>query len=447
MAAALNPCLNRFKGQPGYFSIAIRKPESDNLEIFRYFTADEILKANSYIQQNADKNNVYYNVATFKERKALTALIDTVKLHYIDIDNHINSMTPAEAREMVKAISVHFNKDIPEPSQIVYTGNGFQVLFDLTGSIDIVKWKLIQEALNLKCDEIIAGYNALLGVENNARADKLTNANRYLRTPGTINTRDIAGTGCRYAEVIYNSGNAYTQDEIIKNYPGLTYIEKKKAHSLQDLDKLNASDILKATKTQLKEFKKYNKAYTEATLNQARLKDYITIINLRNAAGVMEGYRNNLLMLAANTIILQTTKAEEIKKMMADINSLFAKPLTGPELQKWYASNVNSIIKGRRFYHSNGYIINLLGITEAEQKKLLTIIDRKEVNRRYYQTHQDQEKARKKADYLPQKQLTEKCRRIDAKTCQDLKALGCSITDIARQLKLSRPTVYRYLKK
>ena len=434
----LNPFLNKYLEAEGFYclsSAAESKKWQDN-----YFTASQIQEANNYIQENKWLN-CYGSIATFlNSSRSLGTVLRPLEL-FADVDSHIYSVSKEEVLEYLEILKKHFNKDIPEPSSVVFTGRGFQLHFELNkhSEIDVTKWKEAQKALCNTLDSLVSNINVFLGSEFSM--DFLTDSTRVLRIPETYNTK--AG---KFSKVIYTSGRKYSLEEIYSDYGTMFYYEKRGKKevkvTLKDLANISSEEILKASPSQLKKYKSKTKGFTVETLARARIQDFITLIHLRNAQGITEGYRNNLLNLVCETALNITSNANEIKNTLEAINKEFSVPLNEAEVRKWIQLKASH----NQYYFKTKRIIERLKITEEEQAKMKTLIRRELVNSNYYRKNRETLLKKRNRKYLDIKDRNAEERTNRILIAQELRKQGASIKTIMTALKVSRRTVYYYLK-
>lgn len=435
----LNPYLNKYNGTPGYFFLSSAS-ESGKWYGDTYFSSADILEANNYIEENKWKN-CYGSIATFlNNTRSYSTLLRPLEL-FADIDSHLYSVTKEEVLEYIEELKKHFGKEIPEPSSIVFTGRGFQLHFELNNNseVDVTKWKKTQEALGNTLDYLVSSLNVFLGSEFSM--DNLKDCIRPLRIPETFNTK-----ARKFSKLVYSSGKKYFLEEIISNYE-LFYYEKKgkrlEKKELKDLANISSEDILNATPTELKEYRSKTKGYTVETLARARVQDFLTLIHLRNAKGIKEGYRNNLLNLVCETLLNITSNAIEIKNTLEAINKEFLEPLNEAEVRKWVQLKATH----KQYYFKTATIIERLEITEEEQEKMKTLIRRELKNSKYYQKNKETLKKKRNRKYLDTREQNQEDRNNKIILAQELRKQGFSIQTIATALKVSRRTVFYYLKK
>lgn len=417
----INASLKKYEGRQGFFPVSI------NCKQDTFFTTDQLPAAAAFIRANSRKN-LYSTMATFQSGNRCLANISEITGHLIDIDSHIQTPTPEELTELKTLLLAEMRAGVLPYGNIKDTGRGIQVEIVLkAGSgTDIAKFNLIQEALLLKFEQVLAGFGSftLYGVEKGLTIDKaVKNANRLSRIIGTLNTK--AGRKCRS---LYATAKEYTQEDLLKKY-GLQITAKNgKTVKLEALADATPERILEATGQERKAFKGYGN-YTAATLRGARIQDLFSLIKKRNKAGQAEGYRENLLYILAYLFREQMATAEEIAEELLKINQEFIKPLNRADVIK----HARYAIQGQQRYFSNKTIIALLDITPAERKDFKTVI-----------TASESRKRRNERYYAETKQMNAAAKAYKLEEVRQLKAKGWNNTQIAKAVRLSRRTLQRW---
>lgn len=442
----LNPALNKYTGlpDPGFFSLSTKTGKSWNE---RFYGTHETEQANSFIEENKMKN-CYSSIATFTTPQRNKQFISRPLELFADIDSHIfgEIITREGVKEFIKELKPFYNKIIPEPSYIVFSGRGFQIHYELEKNcvIEVPKWVRTEQALSDTLDQLITKVNHELSpyLQADFSLDKqVRDETRVLRVPETYNSE--AG---RFSSVIYNSGKKYTLEQILTEYGETMFYTEKEGrktvkHNLKDLSGISEADILTATAKQL--YKSKTKGYTIETLSRARLKDLEALIYLRNEKGELEGYREQLLRIAVEILLNITTNANDIRTYLEWLNQQFKKPLDGTKIT--YFVQYKSSTAQHRF--STGKIIEWLNIKESEQEKMKTLLNRKLVNKRFHLAHGSERNKKKRKAYAEkignQHRKEREARKREARA---MKALGMKVDSIAAALKISRRTVFYYLK-
>lgn len=434
MDEKLNPCLMNYQNSEGYFSIfTIDQNKNDDEE---FFNADQLEKANSYIEKN--KNiNCYYSISSFLEEHRNVYELDTIHLNFIDIDSHIFGLSEGQAIDVVEEIKNTFNVELPEPTSIIYTGRGLQMLFNLYGSVDVVKWELIQKGLYLKTLEIVSRLDTLIFPEMEVDRKLLTSPSKILRTTGTYNTE-----ADKFTETIYHSGKLYTQKELLENYD-LYIIERGQRKYLVDIAEIKSEDILNASQSRLRTYRNKNKFYTVETLNNARINDLIKLIKIRNKAGYFTGYRNMILNICCEIFRQRTSNVNEILEDLNRINDYFERPLKCSEVRSW--ANMK-LAHPKPYYFKHSTIIEILQITPEEQEKLKVIHSKSLVDRQFYERHKESVKSKRNYRYSFIKEETAAARQMMIDQARAMRKAGYTMEAIAIELKVNKSTVSRWMK-
>lgn len=435
--ARLNLSLNKYKGSPGFFALN----EGGGFTSWEYFTSGQLEEANRHIRDNRLLDS-YNSIATFRTPYRNGSNIELLTEHYIDIDNHLSPFTEAQAEQFLNEVLLPvFDIAMPIPSQVVFTGRGLHLHFNLTNARDLIKWQLTQQALLERVQQICYQHNALLEATGLEIDKACTDTARVLRTLGTYNSK--AGT---YTKLLFEDKKAvYTQEEITSNY-GLTYTAtrgkaKGKKQPLSKLKDLNKEDILNAQEKLLKEFIVYSPTYTKETLNISRKQDLFKLIEIRNQAGISTGYRNALLSVMVQLIRETNNDLEYLINEALAVNEYFKEPLDSSEVIRWCYS-----ARKKQLYFTDKRIIEKLNLTRQEQEQLSVIVSKSLKNARYYQAHRDSLLHKANARYKPIKLVNTMQRAANRVKARQLKEQGLKAKEIAQDLGISLKTYYRYIK-
>lgn len=372
-----------------------------------------------------------------------------IGLCFVDLDTYkvptAKDLSRAQVIEQIHAICR--GAGIPSPSLIVYSGNGYQAKWVLDAYLPraaVVRWRLVEKRLVELFSELGADPAA-------------TDPSRIFRTVGSINPK----TGNR-VEVAYFKGKSldtttgcsfeslaallpFSRDEIEEN-------RKKRATKKADLKLVDKPDY-KATRKGAR----CKPSYME--LAWARLEDLRLLAQLRG--GIGQGMRNTYMLLvtcqlALSGMVHPDNFVKNVRSLQEDI-SKDAKWLSDTGLLKtlekkvrehYQSDNINfdGFGDGKKktpiYTYRNSTMIGLLDITEDEQRQLRTIISKE------LATERDTVRTRAKRRAAGVKERAEYLAGIHDKHAQAvaLKAQGLSVTAIAEQLGMSRPTVYAALK-
>ena len=341
------------------------------------------------LMENLDKlvslnRNTYISVNEFYIPKRSAEAIRRINALYIDIDL-VDKNYKISDYELSLAIKIledeYFNLVVPEPTMIVRSGRGIHLYWKVEDlpSKGLSLWMLVQQKLM----ERLNGFNEsfrLLKVDGAVK-----DCTRVLRLSDTRNTK--SETKCTL-ESLYED-NIYRLDTLIKEYFTELIIIKK-----------NKDDKAKITN---KEDRKIIAIHNLYSLHHARLQDIVKLQEIRNGSGEID-YRRRMCFFYRYYSSLFTHDTELALQNTLEFNKKFISPL--PEKQVIQASNSAkkayeewSSNKAEDFnkpvwnkdtgtYNIKGYnyrntsIIRELDITEEEQIHMLTIISKKEKNRR-----------------------------------------------------------------
>jgi hypothetical protein len=420
----LNASLKKFKNRNGYIPISM------NCCIDTYFTSETLAEADNYIEVYKD-SQLYTTNCTFKSENRSRYNVAEITALYIDIDSHLVTPTDKELEALKEFILEKAKaKIIPYPSSIVDSGRGVHLHFNLKNAADTNLYSLLARALQEKIDTIIKDFDIFYGVENFTQCDKSKkNANDLHRIVGTYNPK-----ANKYAKLLYSCRNTYTLEQLQKDY-NLTLKDTK--GRVMDLEGLTAEDICIANTKELKEYKGRCLAFTKETLRTARLQDLFSIIRLRNARNILEGYRFNLLTVLLPLLRENNPTINDLLENVREFNNTFKKPLEDKEVINYVAW----ALQQPKGYQSNRHIISTLGLTEREQTHLKTLINpklaKKRKNARYYSNS---------SFYQIIKARNEEKREKAIAKAKDLREQGYKLKDIATALDRTTRTIINYLK-
>ncbi|WP_227453491.1 MULTISPECIES: helix-turn-helix transcriptional regulator [unclassified Clostridioides] len=353
---------------------------------------------NKYNELIDNKVNVYISHNTFYKPQRRIENIKELNAIFIDIDCYNTKYTKEAVRFFIEK---DLNGIIPNPTMLVDSGRGLYYVLKLepVPSKALPLWYAIQRYI----------YNQLKEFGADAKALDPT---RVLRATGTINSKTQTEV-----KIIDYDGYTYTLKEIQENY--LPELKEKKQKSKGRP-------------------KKVISLFNEYSLYHARLNDLIKICELRSYD--MEGCREVTLFLYRYFTCCFMEDEVQALECTLELNKQFVKPLKDNEVVK-HTKSAETAYKSKKYKFKNSTLIDLLGITEEEQKHLKTIIGKKEANER--------EKEAKKLARRNENGLTKKQQELlDLKNeLLKLKEKGLSNRSIAKQLNISESKVRTTLKK
>ncbi|HEK4533713.1 TPA: DNA-binding response regulator [Clostridioides difficile] len=374
----------------GYITLASKKEQKFTQWHYKINELEE-----RYLELIDNKVNVYISHNTFYKPQRRIENIKELNAIFIDIDCYNTKYTKEAVRFFIEK---DLNGIIPNPTMLVDSGRGLYYVLKLepVPNKALPLWYAIQRYI----------YNQLKEFGADAKALDPT---RVLRATGTINSKTQTEV-----KIIDYDGYTYTLKEIQENYLPELKEKKKKVKGRP---------------------KKVVSLFNEYSLYHARLNDLIKICELRNYD--MEGCREVTLFLYRYFTCCFMEDEVQALECTLELNKQLVKPLRDNEVVK-HTKSAETAYKGKKYKFKNSTLIDLLGITEEEQKYLKTIIGKKEANER--------EKEAKKLARRNENGLTnreqEKQDRINE--IQVEKSLGLSQSKVAKKLNLSISTVKRY---
>lgn len=401
---------------------------------------------NNYLSSGIYKTPWYKGI-NVKEMKCL----------YIDIDTsrHLYKPTKEELRTLANAILEC--EELPEPSIIVFSGHGLQILYRLKNANDIPLWKCYESTIVKRFEYVLenirkstlSNINDMMELSG-IHVDTITDENRVLRVPDTANVKYEPVM----AETFHNSHKVYTLDELKKYDVFSNLVSCTPYNALRvtetDLRKLGKKELnktLKGTNEKLK--------YFLETRIMTRLDDLETLIQVRNKKGVTDGYRNNLIAIYLTTLVNLGYKRDEIIHELERVNDTFKEPLSQNELYSWINSGLGAPIKytddekklKRTYYkYTTKKIIDKLDITEDEQEYLKIFINRRIRNKRDYAKNGAKYKAQRRKKYAQATESKRKDKEKRNKEVIELSKQGLTQREIASKYGIAQATVFKILK-
>lgn len=420
--------------------------------------------ANSFNQKHC---NNYLSVSTFKTGSTRSEYnVKEVKRLYLDMDAHDNPINYDEAKLLSDYILDNWfdGCDLPEPSYIIFSGRGLQVLFTLDGCTNVTEWKPYQTALLKTCQKLLKDLKehslseaSVVAIEHEPEIDMLNDASRVHRVPNTTNLKSNVAAKLLYA----NEDHVYTLNELNENYEAFSSDNlvteekkkktKKKTKSEPTEREVDMSGIDMDDKQGIDP---HFFEIIEKTI-KPRLTDLETLIKLRNEAGIDGGYRNNLISIAIPTFVSCGFKNDEVVKEAHRINSLFNKPLKNAEVNDW----LNSCLKKKEIVSSEGVkgvsrvyyrfytntIIDKLQITPEEQESMKVLCDEKLKKKRNREKNKERQNANRREVYAKKTADKRKEKEERNNRIYELSVDGMSVRQIAKTVGVSVGTVSKVL--
>ncbi|EGT2232666.1 TPA: hypothetical protein ACG3IZ_003840 [Clostridioides difficile] len=377
----------------GYITLASKKEQKFTQWHYKINELEE-----RYSELIDNKVNVYISHNTFYKPQRRIENIKELNAIFIDIDCYNTNYTKEAVRYFIEK---DLNGIIPNPTMLVDSGRGLYYVLKLepVPSKALPLWYAIQRYI----------YNQLKEFGADAKALDPT---RVLRATGTINSKTQTEV-----KIIDYDGYTYTLKEIQENY--LPELKEKKQKSKGRP-------------------KKVISLFNEYSLYHARLNDLIKICELRNYD--MEGCREVTLFLYRYFTCCFMEDEGQALECTLELNKQFVKPLKENEVVK-HTKSAETAYKVKKYKFKNSTLIDLLGITEEEQKYLKSIIGK---NEKYIRNNMRRQENRRNENGLTKKQQE----LLDLKKeLLKLKEKGLSNRSIAKQLNISESKVRTTLKK
>lgn len=435
---------------------------------------DSVETLNMYHSDNSNREycNNYLSISTFKtgyRRREFN--VKEVKRLFVDMDAHEKPINFDEAKLLANYMIDNWfdGEELPEPNYIIFSGRGLQVLFTLNGCDNVPEWKQYQTALLKCCQKLLEELKhhslseaSVVALEHNVSIDDLKDATRVMRVPDTTNLKVNVDAKLLYS----NEANEYTLDELSTNYivfnkDNLGPIEEKKK-SKKTKKKTKSEpierdvDMSGIDMDDKQGVDPYFFKIIETTI-KPRLNDLENLIRIRNEAGVVGGYRNNLIAIYIPTLVSCGCKNEDVIKEAHRVNSLFKKPLKKAEVNDW----LNSCLRKKEIVTADGNkgvsrvyyrfytntIIDKLQITKEEQEKMQVLCSEALKKKRSREKQKDIQNANRREVYAQKTADKRKTKEERNNRIRKLSADGLSARQIAKQLGVNASTVSRVLSK
>jgi len=375
--------------------------------------------------------NLFATPNTFIAPKRQIESIGLLKALYADIDDHTHEFRFASVLYFFE--EDFFGSRVPWPNAVVETGRGMHLywLIEPLPPDKLPLWQLTQDFL----------LDALSDITDYFPQEKVTvdkrvrDATRLLRLPGTLNTKTNTVVKLYQYDI-----ERYSIEEILAEYfSDIDYtkilrtnqVRKEKSSKNNNKSKLNVSKLFNAY-----------------TLHYSRLLDIAKLQELRDGYCrvdgelVTTGQRELMCFLYRYYSCLFLHDEEEALRQTLEFNKRFVEPLSENEVISATKSAEKAFKEwqetGKRKYnYRNSTLIELLEITEEEQKHLKTIISKSE---KYRRNNRRRWKERRGEDGMTK---SEREKVETATKVLELKNKGMTQVQIARQLGINQSTVSR----
>ena len=285
--------------------------------------------------------NIYITLNTFYKPCRRLENIKELNTLFIDLDYYKIGKTKDQV--LMDLEKNYFNQSIPIPNYVIDSGRGMYLIWIINAvpSKALPLWKAVQEYL----------YNQLkyFGADRQA-----LDATRILRVPGSINSKSKT-----VVNILDEYEYIYDLREIQNGFlPELKPYEKKKGRP-----------------------SKINYIYRERSLYYGRIQDIIKLCELREYD--LKGHRELILFLYRYYLCSFTEDIEKALSDVLELNSMFRQALSEREVIRATRSAERCYLdKNKQYKYKNETLIELLEITEEEQKYMIIIISKEEYKRR-----------------------------------------------------------------
>ncbi|MGU8450874.1 DNA-binding response regulator (plasmid) [Clostridium perfringens] len=343
--------------------------------------------------------NIYITLNTFYKPCRRLENIKELNTLFIDLDYYKTGKTKDQV--LMDLEKNYFNQSIPIPNYVIDSGRGMYLIWIINAvpSKALPLWKAVQEYL----------YNQLkfFGADRQA-----LDATRILRVPGSINSKSKT-----VVNILDEYEYIYDLREIQNGFlPELKPYEKKKGRP-----------------------SKINYIYRERSLYYGRIQDIIKLCELRKYD--LKGHRELILFLYRYYLCSFTEDIEKALNDALELNSMFRQALSEREVIRATRSAERCYLdKNKQYKYKNETLIELLEITEEEQKDMTIIISKEEYKRRdrVYQKKRYQEKLKVQGKLSEKQKIYNRRKKIKALLDKGLKQ-----KDICLQLNISKLTYIR----
>ena len=349
------------------------------------------------IGQEFEKDNVYISLNTFYSTYRRIEYLKELKAQFIDLDTYKTKFTKEQI--LMNLEENYFNKSIPRPNLIVDSGRGLYLIWLINSvpSKALPLWKSVEEYLYSVLKPFGADRQAL-------------DPTRVLRVPGSINSKS---------------------DSVVRIIDEYEYI-----YDLREIQKEFLPELDERVKKKKGRPKKMVFIHRERSLYYARIQDIIKICELRNYD--LKGHRELMLFLYRYYLCSFLEDTEKALNDVLELNSMFILPLNEREvIRATRSSETVYLNKNKEYRYKNKTLIDLLEISEYEEKYMTTIISDKEYKRRNneYNKNKYKEKLKIEGKLTAKEKLSQRRAKI-----KDLLEEGLKQKDICLQLNISKRT-------
>ena len=294
------------------------------------------------VELKYNEDNVYITLNTFYKTYRRLECLKELNALFIDLDTYKTGFTKEQI--LMNLCENYFGKNVPIPNLIIDSGRGLYLIWLIkkVPSMALPLWKAAEDYFYKTLKEFGADRQAL-------------DATRILRIPGSFNSK------------------THTEVKIIDTYDYL--------YELREIQKEYMPELNENASKKRGRPKKIVFVHRERSLYYARLQDIIKLYELREYD--MTGQSELILFLYRYYLCYFTEDVDKSLNDTLELNSMFKQPLSEKEVIR-VTKSAEKVYKDQTkdYKYQNETLINLLEISDEEQKEMITIIDNEEYKRR-----------------------------------------------------------------
>ncbi|MBF8984647.1 helix-turn-helix domain-containing protein [Lutibacter sp. B2] len=353
--------------------------------------------------ENFDINthaNIYISQNTFYKPQRRIENIKQLRALYVDIDCY---KTKYSKDAVLYFLQNDFNDKLPRPNLILDTGRGLNIIW----LIEPVPYKALP--LWTVIEKYFCAQIKEFGSDSCA-----TDPTRILRIAESRNMK--SNTTVKILDYFHHK---YSLREIQEEYlPELKPKAKKSSSTAHKIISL----------------------YNQYTLYHARIMDIVKLCELRKYKIKKYHMRELILFLYRHWLCCFTNDPKDAYEKTKELNQKFDIPLKEREMKTDTKSAEKGYYNHKVYNYKNTTLLELLEITETEQKHLKTLIGTKEKNERRNE-HRKGER-RKEHNELTEKQNEMKSK---VKKAKKLYKKGYTQEEISQMMDKNQSTISRYI--
>ncbi|MEG0022384.1 MAG: DNA-binding response regulator [Bacilli bacterium] len=365
-------------------------------------------KLNQLLDIDFNQENIYISLNTFYKTYRRIENLKELNCIHMDLDTYKTKFTKTQI--LMNLDDNYFGKKMPIPNLIIDSGRGLYLiwLIEPVPYMALPLWKAIEEHMYKELKEFGADRMAL-------------DPTRVLRVPGSINSKS---------------------NTMVKILETNEYVHKLREIQEEYLPEIPKKEKGKATAPKKKgRPKKVVYIFNERSLYLARITDIVRLCELRSYD--IEGEREMILFLYRYYLNYFFEDEQKALNDTLELNMMFIKPLPINEATK-ATESAEKVYKEKNkdYKYKNETLIELLQITEEEQKHMITIISKYE----YKIRHREREKNRYANKLKVEGKMTKKEElNLLREKIKVLREQGLKNKDIAELLNIPLKTLKRHI--